>query len=268
MKVDEIRSLLSNNGVAYGTLITAPSPHWVKPLSGIGMDFVFLDTEHVSLGPDMLGWMCQAYGAAGIAPIVRVTSPDPAFVSRAIDAGAAGIVAPYIETPEQVRALSGAVKWKPLKGERLEKLLAGEERPEPGLRTYLDSRSKDLLLLPNIESVPALGRLDDILEVPGLDGIILGPHDLSCSLGIPEEYGDPLFKKAVKTLFSKARGKGLIAGAHFMRCGETALAAEWVRFGCNFLIMHGDIVYTVDGLARDLAKLRGASKGYGVSIAV
>lgn len=268
MKVDQIRSLLSSGGVAYGTLITSPSPHWVKPLAGIGMDFVFLDTEHISLGPDLIGWMCQAYGAAGIAPIVRVTSPDPALVSRALDSGAAGIVAPYIETPEQIRMLAGAVKWKPLKGERLERLLSGTEQPEPALRSYLQNRNKDLLLLPNIESVPALERLDDILNVPGLDGIILGPHDLSCSMGAPEEYESAAFKKAVKTLFTKVRAKGLIAGAHFMRCGETSLAAEWIQYGCNFLIMHGDIVYTVDGLARDFAKLRGSSNGHSVSITV
>jgi 4-hydroxy-2-oxoheptanedioate aldolase len=69
MKTAEIRNLLRNDGVAYGTLITAPSPHWVKPLSGIGMDFVFLDTEHISLGPDTLSWMCQACGAANASAV-------------------------------------------------------------------------------------------------------------------------------------------------------------------------------------------------------
>ena len=100
----------------YGTLIVSPSPHWVPVVASLGLDFVFIDTEHIPLDREKLAWMCQAYHAVGLPPIVRITSPDPYEACVALDGGAVGIVAPYVETPEQVRELVGAVKKRPLKG--------------------------------------------------------------------------------------------------------------------------------------------------------
>jgi hypothetical protein len=108
----------------YGTLIVSPSPHWVPVVASLGLDFVFIDTEHIPLDREKLAWMCQAYHAVGLPPIVRITSPDPYEACVALDGGAVGIVAPYVETPEQVRELVGAVKKRPLKGRTLARHLA------------------------------------------------------------------------------------------------------------------------------------------------
>ena len=258
MNVPEMRATLAAGGRVYGTLVVSPSPHWPAHLARAGLDFVFIDTEHIALGRETVSWMCRAYGAAGMAPIVRVPSPDPHSASGALDGGAAGIVAPYVETVEQVQALRGAVKLAPLKGERLARMLAGAERPGPRLAGYLAERALDRLLLVNIESVPAITNLDAILAVPDLDGILVGPHDLSCSLDAPEDYTSPAFSAALWGILGKTRRRGLIAGVHFMGCGPVALAVEWMRWGCNLLIQQADVVFTARGLAGELDAIRAA----------
>jgi len=113
-------------------------------------------------------------------PLVRIPAPDPFAATQVLDGGAGGVMVPYVETAEQVRALSGAVKLRPVKGQRLAERLAGR-RFEPALEDYLARRNHSALVV-NIESVPALNALDEILATPGLDGVLIGPHDLSCSL--------------------------------------------------------------------------------------
>eukprot|EP01031_Cornospumella_fuschlensis_P020420 gene20420-25028_t len=162
----------------YGTLIVSPSPHWVPVVAGLGLDFVFIDTEHIPLDREKLAWMCQSYRAVGLPPIVRITSPDPYQACAVLDGGAAGIVARYLETAAQVRDLVGAVKKRPLKGQVLARHLAGEAL-DPTLGDYVRNGAAARTLIVNIESVPAVEALDEILAVDGLDGVLIGPHDLS-----------------------------------------------------------------------------------------
>ena len=116
----QLRTALRSGQRVYGTLIVSDSPRWPAQVAQIGLDFVFIDTEHISIDRKALSWMCQTYSALGLPPIVRIPAPDPYAATMALDAGAAGIIAPYIETVEQVRALRGATKLRPIKGARLE----------------------------------------------------------------------------------------------------------------------------------------------------
>ncbi|MDR3402595.1 MAG: aldolase/citrate lyase family protein [Chthoniobacter sp.] len=228
---------LRGGELLFGTLVVSPSPMWPRALEGSGLDFVFIDTEHIALDRGQVSWMCQAYSRMGLPPIVRIPSPDPFEATKMLDGGAAGIIAPYIETVEQAQALRGAVKLRPLKGRRLEERLTGGPF-EPELEDYVRRRNSQALIL-NIESVPAIEALDQILAVPDLDAVLIGPHDLSCSLGVPEQYTHPKFREAVRTIFGKARAAGIGAGVHFW--GDLELEADFARDGANMLIHSADI---------------------------
>ncbi len=256
----------------YGTCITSPSPHYVEPVCGTGIDFVFIDTEHIPLGRETLSWMCRAYSARGVAPIVRIPSPDPYAACIALDGGAEGVIAPYVELPEDVRKLVGAAKFRPLKGERLRRYLDGDEKLEPELLAYLEERNANTVLWVNIESVPAMDRLDEILAVAGLDGVLLGPHDLSCSLGLPEKYDEPVFLETLSELAGKARAAGLMAAAHYTRPDEEA-AVDWAKRGFNCIILNSDVQFTSLMLSRRLKSVKdvlgdahGADDGADVTI--
>lgn len=240
----------------FGTLIVSPSPHWVPVVARLGLDFVFIDTEHIPLDREKLAWMCQAYRAVGLPPIVRIIAPDPYEACVALDGGAVGVVAPYVETVEQVAALVGAVKKRPLKGHTLAHHLAGTPL-DPVLRAYVEKGAAARTLIVNIESAPALAALDAILAVDGLDGVLIGPHDLSTSLGVPEQYDHPKYLAACDEIISKARARGLGAGVHAVYPADRLAHEEhWARLGANFIVHAADIILFAEGLRRDLGELK------------
>jgi 4-hydroxy-2-oxoheptanedioate aldolase len=256
MNSTQLRQQLRAGRTVFGTLIVSPSPRWPEAVRGSGLDFVFIDTEHIALDRAQLSWMCQTYAALGLPPMVRIPSPDPYAATMALDGGAAGIVAPYVETAAQVQTLRGAVKLKPIKGQRLRQMLDGAPI-EPELRAYLESGATERLLVVNIESRPAVNALDEILGVPGLDAVLIGPHDLSCNLGVPERYDHPDFLAACETIFRKARAAGVGAGIHFW--GEIAQQAHFLKLGANLLIHSADITLFKKHLAADLQAIRQAA---------
>jgi 2-keto-3-deoxy-L-rhamnonate aldolase RhmA len=251
-----LRQHLHNGACVYGTLITSASPRWFQTISGLGLDFVFIDNEHTPFDRQNTAWMCQVYAALGMAPLVRIPSPDPFLACMALDGGAHGIIAPYIETPAQVRALVGSVRYRPLKGMRLQELLAGTFEPDPELRRYLDDYNTNNLLVINIESVPALENLNDIFSVEGLDAVLIGPHDLSISLGIPEQYTHPKFLQAVETIITTARRHGLGAGLHATYINALEQEIVYAKMGANLFVHQGDLMSLRYALRNDIARLK------------
>lgn len=257
MTGQEMKDALIKGKRIYGTLVVSTSPKWLKYIKNIGLDFVFIDTEHVAIDRETLSWMCYAYGAINLAPIVRIPSPDPYIATQVLDGGACGIMAPYIEKVEQVIALAGAVKFKPVKGRKLEEKLKGEAQFEPELEKYVNNANKNNILLINIESQAGIEALDEILKVSGLDGVVIGPHDLSCSLGIPEQYDHPLFEKTVRGILKKCRDSGIGAGIHFMGSIENEIS--WAReAGLNLVIHSADLNIFVQTMKNELNKMKEA----------
>jgi 4-hydroxy-2-oxoheptanedioate aldolase len=255
MTTTEFTQKLRAGQLLCGTLIVSPSPMWPAALEDSGLDFVFIDTEHIALDRAQVSWMCQAYARMGLPPLVRIPSPDPYAATMTLDGGAAGIIAPYIETAGQVQALRGAVKLRPVKGRRLEERLAGAPF-EPELEGYVRRRNASALVV-NIESMPALNALDEILAVPDLDAVLIGPHDLTCSLGVPEQYDRPEFLSACETIFRKARAAGIGAGIHYW--GSAQEQARFLGMGATLLIHSADITLFKKHLRQELAALKAAA---------
>jgi 4-hydroxy-2-oxoheptanedioate aldolase len=254
MTPSQLRAALRAGRRVYGTLIVSDSPRWPAQVVQIGLDFVFIDTEHIAIDRAPLSWMCQTYAALGLPPIVRIPSPDPYAATMALDAGAAGVVAPYVETVEQVQALRGAVKLRPIKGAKLDAALSGRTPLDPALVDYQRTRSAENILVINIESRPAMENLDALLAVPDVDAALIGPHDLSCSLGLPEKYDAPEFNVAVRAIVRGARARGVGAGIHSWF--GVAREAAWARDGMNFFIHAADIIAMREKLSAEVRELR------------
>lgn len=254
MTSQELRFALRSGQSVFGTLIASDSPDWLDHVARIGLDFVFIDTEHIALDRKALAWMCHGYAALGLPPIVRILSPDVHLARMALDAGAAGIMAPYVETVEQVKALVGAVKLWPLKGERLEAALSDRSTLEPPLAEFLDRHAGRRILTINVESRPALERIDALASVEGLDGILVGPHDLSINLGVPEDYESAVFDQAVRTILRSARQHGIAAGTFSMLGMERV--RQWAEDGLNFIVHGADCAAMRDAIGADIRAMR------------
>ena len=256
MNGDEFLDCLRKGRRLYVTAILSVSPRWPSAVKRTGVDFVFIDTEHIAIDRTTLAQMCLAYKGCDLASLVRIPCPDPDEARKVLDGGASGVLAPYIESPEQVRELVGATKLRPLKGQRLKEALQDQDSLEPKLKDYLGDRNKENFLMINIESVPAIERLDPILAEPGLDAVIIGPHDLSLSLGVPGEYHNRRFEDAVGEIIFKTKEKGLSVGIHFSQ--EAELQIKWAKAGANIILHSFDIVLFEQRLKEDITAIRRA----------
>lgn len=256
MNKNLLQKLKSGKNI-YGTCIVSTSPIWSKVIAGSGLDYVFLDTEHIPIDRTELTFLCQTYSAMGISPIVRIPSPDAYEAVKVKDAGAIGVIAPYIESVEQIRQMVGATKFRPLKGERLQNVLYGKEELEPKLRAYLDNFNKGSMCIVNIESMAAVENLNELLSVPGLDAVIIGPHDLSINMGLPEQYEHQEYEKVVKDIIQKARAKGIAAGIHFP--ADPNRQIKWMKEGANIIMHSSDMFLFSQKLKEDMTKIKAAA---------
>ena len=258
---NDFRNALRSGKTVYGTLISSTSPKMFDVAKGLGLDYIFICNEHVLYNPDALGWMCRAYKAAGINPVVRILSPDPYLATQALDAGAGAILVPYVENIDDVYELVGAVKYRPLKGKKLKKLLYGEEKPSAELEAYLKTHNLNNTLLINIESPTGVANLDDFLAIqtvdgPGVDGIVLGPHDLSVAYDMPEKYKSEEFLELSCQIIEKARDKGVAAGGHNGSRGNFNLQLAWAKAGANIILNSSDAFLFADKLQEEMNLLR------------
>lgn len=256
MNARQLKQALQEGRRVYGTMITSPAPRWVEYLRTIDLDFVFIDTEHIPLDRSQVSWMCQAFHAADISPIVRIPSPDPYEACMALDGGAVGVVAPYLETVEQVNALRGAIRFRPLKGERLARVLDGSLTLSQEEEDYFKAYNKDRLLIINCESDFAVNNLDHLLAVPGVDAVFIGPHDLSVNLGVPEQYDSPGFLDKVDRIIRKCREARISVGNHFS--GDLEKQVRWAQAGMNIVLWNIDILRFVQAMKKDFNEIRAA----------
>jgi 2-keto-3-deoxy-L-rhamnonate aldolase RhmA len=256
MTAKEMKKALREGIRVYGTLIVSPSPRWLDIVKSLDVDFVFIDTEHIAIDYHQLSWMCHGYEGKNCVPIVRIPSPDPYQACKVLDAGAKGIVAPYIETVDEVQALRGAVKVRPLKGKKLNEYLSGKKDLEPELAVYIEKNNENNILIINIESQAAIDNLDELLKVPGLDAVLIGPHDLSCNLGIPEQYTHPKFLAAVEKIITTARRSGIGAGMHVFYVNDVNYEIQLARMGANLILHSGDINRFNQIMSADIKTMR------------
>ncbi len=252
----EFKQALKNGTSVYGTLIVSTSPKWMDVIGQLGLDFVFIDTEHIAIDRHQLSWMCHAYLGKGLLPVVRIPSPDPYQACMAMDGGAKGIIAPYVETTEEVLQLSGAIKHRPIKGKKLTDYLEGKAELEPELMDYIRKYNEEHIFIVNIESQPAIDNLDEILKIPGLDAVLIGPHDLSCNLGVPEQYDHPKFNAAVEDIITRARKAGIGAGMHVFYKDSLKHEHKWAAKGANLMVHSGDISRFAEMMREDIMNLR------------
>jgi 4-hydroxy-2-oxoheptanedioate aldolase len=257
MKPDHLIQKLRGGNNVYGTSIVSTSPVWSQAVSTVGLDFVFIDTEHLPIDRTELTFLCQTYQALGIAVLVRVPGPDPCYACMARDAGATGIVAPSVEKVEQVRELVGAVKYRPLKGARLHNVLLGRKELKPALKGYLEEYNRGSMCVIDIGSMAAVANLNALLKVQGLDAVIIGSHDLSINMGLPGQYEHPEFEKVVHGIIRHTREKGVAAGIHFPENAERQI--KWMKEGVNIVLYSSDMFLFSQKLKEDMAKIKEAA---------
>lgn len=245
-----LKAKMKQDGYIYGThIVGLESPVTAKWLAGCGMDFVFICQEHIPLTRETTSTMCQLFSAYGISPMVRIPYPDKHLATIAVEGGAEGIVVPYVEELSEIEPIINALKYRPIKGKYLDDIVSGKAEPPKKLTEYMAELNKDLYLIAGIESVPAIENLDSFLDCEDVYAIFLGPHDISCSMGLPCDYEHPDFVELVSDVIRRCRKKGKPVGVHVDYGMERN--KPFLEAGANFILNNSDVTKAIPSLAKD-----------------
>lgn len=207
-----------------------------------GYDSLYIDIEHSPLTLYQTGQICVAALGAGITPFVRVPAHGPEYVSRVLDAGAMGVIAPHVRSAAEARAVVEAAKFPPL-GHRS----VGAGLPQLQYRSYPLAEARKLLnerttVLCMIESPEGLDQCEAIAAVEGVDILFIGTNDLCAEMGIDGQFEHPRVRAAYERVIAAARKHGKHVGIGGL-AGKPKLLAEFVGLGARYVSAGSDLSY-------------------------
>lgn len=229
---------LASGKFTLGSWITIGHPAIAEIFARAGYEWVVVDLEHTTIAIDTAGEMIRTIDLCGSSPLVRLTSIDPNQIKRMLDAGAHGIVVPNVNSAEEAARAVAATRYAPLGTRGVG--LARAQGYGARFREYFEWQKSGPVVIVQIEHRDALRRLDEILTVPGVDGFIIGPYDLSCSMGIPGEFERAEFMDAMTTIRATAKRVRCPAGMHIVE-PDLARFTQTVRDGYDFVAYSADL---------------------------
>ena len=227
---------LASGATQYGLWLGLPDNSVAEIAAGVGFDWLLIDHEH---GPYELANVLanlQAIAAYDVAPIVRPVDDNPALLKRLLDMGAQSFLIPMVETAEQAVAIVAALRYPPAGKRGLGTSMARAARWN-GVPDYLARANAELCLIVQVETASALANLDAILAVDGVDGVFIGPSDLSASMG------------HLARIIAAGKYAGLL-------CLDSALVAQYRARGAHFIGVGVDAVVLANGLRQLAARYR------------
>jgi len=252
-----LKDKLRAGEAVFGTMLTdCLSPELPPLMAAAGLDFFIIDTEHSPAGFERIEALARVGRAAGIAPLVRVTDNEYFLIARALDCGAAGIVAPRINSAAEARAVVDAVKFAPegRRGYGQRGIL--NEYKKSTVAENMAKQNAETVVVVQVESVEAIEDLANTVRVPGIDATMVGPNDLSISLGLPGEFDHPMFLDALKRIAGICGPSPVTAGVHFGTANRLTASRE---MGFRFLVFSTDMSLILNGLRDGLGTLRKAA---------
>lgn len=245
---------LKEGRLLVGTMVSeVRNPNLAYLLALSGFDFFIIDNEHGAYSPETISTMIAATRGAGIAPIVRIPEIKREAILKPLDCGATGLLVPVVERPDQVREVIRHAKYPPQgsRGAALRRAHSLYRRLEAG--PYLQQANQDTVIVIQIENPSALEHLEDIASEPGIDGLFVGPFDLSVNLGLPGQISHPKMQKAIERVVEVGLNHKLAIGIQLF---DTASCRPWIEKGMRFISYSGDIPLLADAAAQAVEELK------------
>jgi len=263
MKPSDLKAALKAKRPVFGFMVSATSSmRWERVFAGSTLDFVVIDSEHGSRDRQLIADTVAQMQSLDITAIVRTPNTEEVYVAMALDAGADGVLVPYCETVDEVRHCAVKLRTHPLKGEYYERVVDTGEYPSDKSKKYLAERHKDHIFIMGIESEPAANRVGELIDCADIDGVFIGPNDMSTSLGIPDESSNPIYLDTLSRIITEADKRGLPTMIHQQTIETSAKAIE---LGARFIMHSSDAGILLRGTQEEFAELRKiTSKKYGV----
>ena len=251
MRENKLKSIWARGEAVVNGWLSIPSSFSAEVMANQGFDSLTVDMQHGVIDYQVAVTMLQGISTTGAMPMARVPWNDPARLMKILDAGAYGVICPMVNTRAEAEALVRACKYPP-RGYRSwgpvrASIYAGAD--------YGDHANEDIVVMPMIETAEAMKNLDDILSVPGVDGVYVGPSDLSLALGLKPrlDQTDAPVVEAQQKIAEACKRHGVIAGIH----NSTATyALKMIAQGYQFVTLASDSRHMAMKAAEEVAVVR------------
>jgi 2-dehydro-3-deoxyglucarate aldolase len=252
-----LKSKLRNSELTIGSWVTLGHTSIAEIMAKAGFDWLTVDMEHSAITLHQAHQLIQVIEFGGCVPLVRVGVNDANLIKRVMDCGAHGVIVPMINTREDAEHAVGAVKYPPhgFRGMGLARAQSYGINFE-GYRKWNETQS---VVVVQIEHIRAVENLEAILSVEGVDAFIIGPYDISASLGVPGQFDHPDMTSALTRVLDTARRLKAVAGYHVVP-PDTGQALGKIRQGYRFLAYSTDFLFLGDSCRTGLNTIRENSK--------
>jgi 4-hydroxy-2-oxoheptanedioate aldolase len=256
MRANQTRERLAQGETVFGCgLQVYRSPEIARTFAAAGFDYVFIDMEHGAFNLETVQDMIKASVDSGITPIVRVSELLYSLCARLLDAGAQGIILPRVEDPAILKEALSWMRFPPAgrRGYGVNPTMVGYENRS--FQEIIEHQNRNTLAVVQFETVRAVERAEELLATPGLDIIMVGPADLSISLGIPGQFEHPLLVSTVERLIDQCNRHGIVPG---IQVRGVAMAKFWAERGMRFVGAGAEHGLLLEKSRETVAQLRAA----------
>jgi 4-hydroxy-2-oxoheptanedioate aldolase len=245
LKENRVKKALKEGKFCFGTMVSSyRSPQIAQILAACGWDYFIMDTEHSIFDYETLADIMTVARTEEIVPLIRVTANIYPLLARALDVGAMGVICPRVQTPEDVRLIIDSCKYPPIGQRGLSMSAIHHAFRGSTQKEYVEWANANTLVIIQPETQLALDNIEKLVSIPGVDGVMIGPNDLSLSFGISGELKHPKMVAAYEQIIAACRKHGVAAGVHLM---DLEWAKEWAGKGMRFLTYLSDVRFMMDG---------------------
>ncbi len=239
MRRSDLKKRLKNGERVIGTMVQeVRTPAIAQILKQVGFDFFMLDMEHGNFNLETAAEIIRVARLVDIAPLVRVGGPQYELIARILDQGAVGVMVPRVETRADVEILVQSMRYPPVGRRGMSSDAPHSQYDFRPLPEFIEINNEDTIAIAQIERKVAIENIDDLLSVPGLDAALVGPEDLSVSLGVAGQGTSKQVVAAVETMMDSAKRHGVVAAIHM---GSIELLQGWLAKGMNMVMYASDL---------------------------
>jgi 2-dehydro-3-deoxyglucarate aldolase len=244
------RDLLAGNICIGSWIQMGPYPAIAEIMSNAGFDWLAVDCEHSDIDVEGFTSLARAMQGSGCAPLVRVRENDTLAIRQMLDAGAQGIIVPLVNSADEAKKAVAAAKYPPqgVRGFCFSRMNNyGVDFDE-----YVKTANDEIAVIVMIESKTAVEQIDDILAVDGVDGVFIGPYDLSGSYGLTGQTSHPTIHEACQKVLDACKAQGKASGIHIVYPTDE-IVAKAIDDGFRFIAMGVDMVFLREGCSKAMS---------------
>jgi 2-dehydro-3-deoxyglucarate aldolase/4-hydroxy-2-oxoheptanedioate aldolase len=233
MRPNRLKAALAAGEIQVGSILAQfRSPEIVRIYKAAGFDWVFIDTEHGGFDIETVQDVCRVATVSGLTPLVRVPDIQYALVARALDCGAEGVIFPRVELPEVLERAVSWTRFPPVGTRGFGLTRMAVDYAQGSMPEIMQYANENVLTVLQIETVRAVEAREELLAIDGIDAVIVGPADLSISLGVPGEFEHPTLVSAVESVIDTCVRRNIVPGIHLR---VPRIARYWRERGMRLL---------------------------------